>query len=116
MFKLALMVEGESLRKVCYVGVSMQGYDGQYIFHLQFWAILRQRSSMIMSRYKGLSHFLFYKLYTVNGNNKINLWGTRDQEVYRHLGWVWPVFQDIKDTYKRDKNVFDWKDKDKDIK
>jgi hypothetical protein len=34
MFKLALMVEGESFRKVCYVGVSMQGYDGQYVFHL----------------------------------------------------------------------------------
>jgi len=116
MFKLAVMVEGESLRKVCYVGVSMQGYDNQYIFHLQFWAILRQRSSVIMSRYKGCSHFLFYRLYFVNVNKKINLWGTRDQEVYRHLGWVWSVFQYIKDTYKRDKNMFDWKDKDKNIK
>ena len=67
------MVEGDSLRKVCYMGVSMQGYDGQYFFHLQFWVVLRQRSSVTISRYKSCSHFWFYRLYAINVNNKINL-------------------------------------------
>jgi hypothetical protein len=33
-----------------------------------------------------------------------------------HWGSVWLLFYDIKNKYSEDRNVFDWRDRDKDTK